>query len=169
MMKERYEGKVWKFGDNVSTDSIAPGRLMYLRSNPEEYSKHVLEDANPDFSNNVKYGDFIVAGNNFGCGSSREIAPLIIKISGVAAILSKSFGRIFYRNAINNGMLLIECDTDKIYEGDVLFVDINKGEVRKKGDQSFKLSFNLQETEKTIINEGGLLEYITKYKSLDNI
>ena len=168
-MKEICEGKAWKFGDNVSTDSIAPGRLTYLRSDPEEFSKHVLEDANPDFPKNVKPGDFIVAGNNFGCGSSREIAPLIIKIAGVAAVLAKSIGRIFYRNAINNGMLLIECDTDKISEGDILIVDMSKGEIRKKGDQSFKLSFKPQETEKAITNEGGLLEYIAKYKSFDNL
>lgn len=169
MIKDRYEGKAWKFGDNVSTDSIAPGRLLHLRSNPEEYAKHVLEDAKPEFPLNVKPGDFIVAKTNFGCGSSREIAPLIIKLSGVAAVLAKSFGRIFYRNAINNGMLLIECDTDKINEGETLIIDINKGEITKKDDKNFKETFNLQNTEKVIINGGGLLEYINKNNSLDGI
>lgn len=168
MIKEKCEGRAWKFGDNVSTDSIAPGRLMYLRSKPEEYAKHVLEDARPEFTKNLKPGDFIVAGNNFGCGSSREIAPLIIKISGVEAVIAKSFGRIFYRNAINNGMLLIQCDTDQIIEGDTLLVDINKGEITKKEDHNLKLSFNLTNTEKMIINGGGLLDYISTHNSLND-
>ncbi len=169
MLKGRYEGKAWKFGDNVSTDSIAPGRLMHLRSNPEEFAKHVLEDANPEFPKNVKPGDFIVADSNFGCGSSREIAPLIIKLSGVAAVLAKSFGRIFYRNAINNGMLLIECDTGKIKEGDMLIVDFDKAEITKKDDKEFRETFNLQKTEKVIVNAGGLLDYISSNNSLDDI
>ncbi len=168
-MQERFTGKTWKFGDNVSTDSIAPGRLMYLRSQPEEYAKHVLEDANPEFSQKVKKGDLIVGGNNFGCGSSREIAPLIIKISGVAAILSKSFGRIFYRNAINNGMLLIQCETDRIAEGDTLTIDTEKREITKEGDPAFRISFQLGEIEKRILREDGLLKYIDKYQSLDRL
>ena len=142
---------------------------MHLRSNPNEYAKHVLEDARPDFHENVKPGDLIVAGNNFGCGSSREIAPLIIKLSGVGAVLAKSFGRIFYRNAINNGMLLIECDTDSINEGDVLLIDMHKGKILKKDDQSFEIAFNLQKTEKTIIDKGGLLEYISTHGSLNEV
>ena len=106
------KGKAFKFGDGISTDHIAPapGRLFHLRSNLEEFSKHVLEDADPDFAKNMKKGDFVVAGNNFGLGSSREHAPQIIKIAGVGAVIAKSFARIFYRNAINIGLLLIECD-----------------------------------------------------------
>jgi len=160
------KGKVWKFQGHVSTDSIAPGRLIHLRSKPEEYAKHVLEDANPNFVKKVKKDDFIVAGNNFGCGSSREIAPLIIKISGVGAILAKSFGRIFYRNAINNGMLLIQCDTDQIHEGETLKINVDKGEITKKEDPQFKIYFKLGEVEKKILKEGGLLNYIEKYNSL---
>lgn len=169
MIKDRYEGKAWIFGKNVSTDSIAPGRLLSLRSNPQEYAKHVLEDARPEFSQNVQAGDFVVAQTNFGCGSSREIAPLIIKLSGVAAVLAKSFGRIFYRNAINNGLLLIECDTDRINDGDMLIIDTNKGEITKRNDKEFRVTFNLQNTEKLIINGGGLLEYISKNNSLESI
>lgn len=167
MIKDKLEGRVWKLGDNVSTDSIAPGRLLHLRSNPQEYAKHVLEDARPDFPESVKPGDLIVAGNNFGCGSSREIAPLIIKLSGVGAVLAKSFGRIFYRNAINNGMLLIECNTDEINEGDIVQVNINTGEIKKKDNKVFKEKFDLQKTEKVIIGSGGLLDYIEKNGSLD--
>ncbi len=167
MIQDIYKGKAWKFSSNVSTDSIAPGRLLSLRANPEEYAKHVLEDARPEFSQNVAKGDFVVAAKNFGCGSSREIAPLIIKLSGVAAVLAKSFGRIFYRNAVNNGMLLIECDTDQVGDGDILIVDIKKGVIRKENDPAFALPFTLSEKEIKIINEGGLLNYVEKYNSLD--
>ena len=120
------KGKAFKFGDDISTDHIAPGRLFHLRSNLPELAKHVLEDADPDFASKMNKGDFVVAGNNFGLGSSREHAPQIIKIAGVGAVLAKSFARIFYRNAINIGLLLIECDTDKINASDELEIDIKK-------------------------------------------
>ena len=167
MIRDSIQGRAWKFGSNVSTDSIAPGRLISLRANPQEYAKHVLEDARPDFVKGVKADDFIVADRNFGCGSSGEIAPIIIKLAGVGAVLSKSFGRIFYRNAINNGMLLIECDTDRIEEGDELFVDVKGRVIKKVNDPAFAMPFTLSEKEVKIINEGGLLNYIEKYNSLD--
>lgn len=167
MIRDKIKGRAWKFGSNVSTDSIAPGRLISLRANPKEYAKHVLEDARPEFAGGVKTDDFIVADRNFGCGSSREIAPLIIKEAGVGAVLSKTFGRIFYRNAINNGMLLIECDTDQIQEGDELLVDIENRVIRKENDPSFEMKFQLSEKEIKIVSEGGLLNYIEKYHSLD--
>lgn len=167
MIRDSIQGKAWKFGSNVSTDSIAPGRLISLRANPSEYAKHVLEDARPDFVKGVKVDDFIVADRNFGCGSSREIAPIIIKLAGVGAVLSKSFGRIFYRNAINNGMLLIECDTDRIDEGDELLLDVRNRVIRKVNDPAFEMPFVLSEKEVKIINEGGLLNYIEKYDYLD--
>ncbi|DAA93416.1 TPA: 3-isopropylmalate dehydratase, partial [Candidatus Gastranaerophilales bacterium HUM_6] len=121
------KGKAFKFGDNISTDHIAPGRLYHLRSNLPEFAKHVLEDADETFASRMKKGDFVVAGSNFGLGSSREHAPLIMKIAGVGAVLAKSFARIFYRNAINIGLLAIECDTDAIDDGDELELDIEKG------------------------------------------
>ena len=167
MIRDSIQGRAWKFGSNVSTDSIAPGRLISLRANPREYARHVLEDARPDFVRGVMPDDFIVADRNFGCGSSREIAPIIIKLAGVGAVLAKSFGRIFYRNAINNGMLLIECDTDRIAEGDELVVDVKGRVIRKTGDPDFEMPFTLSEKEVKIINEGGLLNYIEKYNSLD--
>ena len=169
MLKPTYKGKAWKFGDNVSTDSIAPGRLLHLRSNPPEFAKHVFEDVRPEFAKNVQQDDFIVAGNNFGCGSSREIAPLILKLSGVGAILAKSIGRIFYRNAINNGMLLIQCDTDTIDEGDKLLIDVANREITKEGDPDFRIHFQLGEIEKKILEEDGLLGYIDKHGSLDQL
>ena len=98
------KGTAFKFGDNISTDHIAPGRLYHLRSDLNEFAKHVLEDADETFAARMKKGDFVVAGSNFGLGSSREHAPLIMKIAGVGAVLAKSFARIFYRNAINIGL-----------------------------------------------------------------
>lgn len=166
-MVNSIQGRAWKFGSNVSTDSIAPGRLISLRANPPEYAKHVLEDARPDFVAGVQKGDFIVADRNFGCGSSREIAPIIIKLAGVSAVLSKSFGRIFYRNAINNGMLLIECDTDRIEEGDRLLVDIEHRVIKKLDDPSFEMPFTLNASEIKLIDAGGLLNYIETYHTLD--
>lgn len=166
-MKLIYHGRVWKFGDSVSTDTIAPGRYLSLRANPAEYAKHVLEAARPEFPEKVQKGDFVVAGKNFGCGSSREIAPIIIKISGVDAIIAKSFGRIFYRNAVNNGMLLIQCDTDQLNEGDLITADIQKSEIRKENSDSLTLKFVLPEKELKIIEQGGLLQYIDRFSGLD--
>jgi len=111
-------GKAFKFGDSISTDHIVPGRLLHLRSNLPELAKHVLEDADPTFVKRVAEGDFVVGGKNFGLGSSREHAPLVIKMSGVSAVLAKSVARIFFRNAINVGLPILICDTDMIGDGD---------------------------------------------------
>lgn len=167
MIKDSITGRAWKFGSNVSTDSIAPGRLISLRADPDEYAKHVLEDTRPEFAKEVRKDDFIVAEKNFGCGSSREIAPIIIQKSGIGAVLAKSFGRIFYRNAINNGMVVIECDTDRISEGDILVVDTKKRIITKQNDPDFSMPFTLSDRELKILNEGGLLNYIENHHSLD--
>ena len=161
------QGKAFKFGDNISTDHIAPGRLFHLRSNLPELAKHVLEDADPDFASKMSKGDFVVAGNNFGLGSSREHAPQIIKIAGVGAVLAKSFARIFYRNAINIGLLLIECDTDKINAGDELEIDIKQGYVLNK-TQNIKMPITpLPDVMIKLLNEGGLIEHIKKHGDFD--
>jgi len=157
------KGRAFKFGDNISTDHITPGRLAHLRSNLPELAKHVLEDADPTFASKVKAGDFIVAGSNFGLGSSREHAPLVIKMAGVSAILAKSVARIFFRNAINLGLPVLICDTDGIDDGDELEVDLSKGTVNDitKGQ---KLTFGrLPDVMLKILDEGGLLPYIQKY------
>lgn len=167
MLRDSIQGRAWMFGANVSTDSIAPGRLIGLRANEPEYAKHVLEDTRPEFVKNVKKDDFIVADRNFGCGSSREIAPRIIKLAGVGAVLSKSFGRIFYRNAINNGMLIIECDTDRIAEGDELFIDVRNRVIKKINDPAFEMPFALTEMEEKIISAGGLQAYSNNFTSLE--
>ncbi len=161
------KGGVFKFGDDISTDHIAPGRLIYLRSNLPELAKHVFEDADPIFAKRVKSGDFVVGGKNFGLGSSREHAPIIIKMSGVSAVLAKSFARIFFRNAINIGLPVLICDTDKINDGDQLEVDLEKGIINNLTNKA-QLNFNrIPQVMLRILNEGGLIPYIKKYKSLD--
>ena len=156
-------GKAWKFGDNISTDLIAPGRLFHLRSNLPELAKHVLEDADPEFTKKVQPGDFVVGGNNFGLGSSREHAPTIIKMAGVSAVLAKSFARIFYRNAINVGLPVLICDTDKIKNGDELEVDLEKGTVVNKTTGDTLRFAPLPKAMIRILNDGGLLAHIEKY------
>lgn len=157
------KGKSWKFGDDISTDHIAPGRLFHLRSNLPEFAKHVLEDADPNFASNMQKGDFVVAGNNFGLGSSREHAPQIIKLAGVNAVLAKSFARIFYRNAINIGLLLIECDTDKIDAQDEIEVDIKLGQIKNlTKNETIKIT-PLPDVMIKLLNEGGLIEHIKKH------
>ena len=156
-------GKAFKFGDGISTDHIAPGRLFHLRSNLEEFSKHVLEDADPEFASKMNKGDFVVAGNNFGLGSSREHAPQIIKIAGVGAVIVKSFARIFYRNAINIGLLLIECDTDKIDAGDELELDIKNG-ILKDITKNIEIKITpLPDVMIKLLGDGGLIEHLKKH------
>jgi len=157
------KGKVFKFGDDISTDLIAPGRYFHLRSNLPEMAKHVLEDADTTFASKVQKGDFVVGGENFGLGSSREHAPTIIKLAGVSAVLAKSFARIFYRNAINVGMPALICDTDKISAGDELEVDLEKGEI-KDITNGVALKFApLPKAMIHILNDGGLIDHIQKH------
>lgn len=158
-----YRGKAFKFGDNISTDHIAPGRLFHLRSNLEEFAKHVLEDADETFASKMQKGDFVVAGNNFGLGSSREHAPQIIKIAGVRAVLAKSFARIFYRNAINIGLLLIECDTDKIAANDEIEVDIKTGIVKNLTQNTEIKIAPLPDVMIKMLEDGGLIEHLKKH------
>jgi len=156
-------GKAFKFGDGISTDHIIPGRHAHIRSNLPELAKHVLEDADPTFVSRVKEGDFIVAGSNFGLGSSREHAPLVIKMAGVSAILAKSVARIFFRNAINLGVPVLICDTDGINDGDELEVDLYTGIV-KDVTSGQKLTFGkIPQVMLRILDEGGLIPYIKKH------
>lgn len=157
------KGKAWKFGNNISTDLICPGRYAYLRSNLQELANHTLEDARADYAPNVKPGDFVIAGSNFGLGSSREHAPTIIKISGASAVLAKSFARIFFRNSINVGLPAIQCDTDKIEEEDELEVNLSKGTI-KNVTKGIELSFPpLSKAMTNILNDGGLVAHIQKH------
>jgi 3-isopropylmalate/(R)-2-methylmalate dehydratase small subunit len=156
-------GKAFKFGDNISTDLISPGRYFHLRSNLPELAKHVMEDADPSFASRVKPGDFIAAGKDFGLGSSREHAPLVIKMAGVSAVLAKSAARIFFRKAFNIGLPLLICDTDKINDGDELEIDLKAGTIKNLSTGAEVTFGKVPEVMLEILEEGGLVPYIKKY------
>ena len=157
------KGRAFKFGDGISTDHIIPGRYASLRSNLPELAKHVLEDADPTFASRVKPGDFVVGGQNFGLGSSREHAPLVIKMAGVSAILAKTVARIFFRNAINLGLPVLICDTDKINDGDELEIDLAAGTVKDITNGQVLTFGKIPDVMLKILDEGGLIPYIKKY------
>ncbi|MDD5600831.1 MAG: 3-isopropylmalate dehydratase small subunit [Actinomycetota bacterium] len=160
-------GRSFKFGDDISTDLIAPGRYFHLRSDLPELAKHVLEDADPEFASKIKEGDFVVAGKNFGLGSSREHAPAIMKIAGVGAVLAKSFARIFFRNCINIGLPALVCNTDSIDDGDVLEINLGEGIITDK-TKNLEIKFNpLPEVMIKILNDGGLVNHIEKNKGFN--
>jgi 3-isopropylmalate/(R)-2-methylmalate dehydratase small subunit len=157
------KGKVWKFPDNISTDHIAPGRYFHLRTNLPELAKHVLEDADPEFAGKVNKGDIIAGGKNFGLGSSREHAPRIIKLAGVACVLAKSFARIFYRNATNVGLPALEVDTDRIDEGDELEIDLSAGKIKNLTKKEELQAAPMPPFMLKIIEDGGIEEHIMKH------
>jgi len=160
------KGKAWKFGDGISTDHIAPGRLFHLRSNLPELAKHCLEDARADFASQVQRGDFVVGGRNFGQGSSREHAPTVIKLCGVGAVMAKSFARIFFRNCVNVGLPALILDTDQIADGDELEVDLAAGTVRNLATGKKMSTPPLPPVMRTIIADGGLVDHIKKHGDL---
>lgn len=157
------KGRAWIFGDDISTDLIFPGRYVHLLSNMPELVKHTLCDAREDYAAGVKPGDFVVAGNNFGMGSSREQAAVIIKLSGARAVLAKSFARIFFRNAINNGLPCIEVDTDGIAEGDTLAVDFAAGILRDETNGLERRFQPLPPIMTKILADGGLIAHLQKH------
>ena len=153
------EIKIWKYGDDINTDMLFPGKYTYTCSTAEEIKPHLLEDLDPNFAKNVKAGDIILAGKNFGCGSSREQPALGLKAVGIQAVVAKSFARIFYRAAINQGLLLIECPEaiDAYQQGDEVSLDIKKGEINiNRKTFSFP---RLPDEIMAIRDAGGLLEY----------
>lgn len=156
-------GKAWKFNDNISTDLIAPGRYAHLRSDLPQLSLHTLEDAREDFPKGVQEGDFIVAGRNFGLGSSREHAPTIIKLCGVQAVIAKSIARIFFRNCINVGLPAVILDTDKIDEADELEINLETGVVINKTKNQEYTFPALPKGMQNILDDGGLLAHIKKH------
>jgi 3-isopropylmalate/(R)-2-methylmalate dehydratase small subunit len=158
------KGKTIKLGDDISTDDIIPGRFAHLRSNLPELAKHVLEDVAPGFISKVRSGDFLVAGNNFGLGSSREHAPVVIKMSGVGAVLAKSAARIFFRNAINQGLPVLLCDTDKIGDNDELEIDLTAGMIANLTSGDTSNCSKMPPIMSAILKEGGLIPYIQKHK-----
>ncbi|AEG15251.1 3-isopropylmalate dehydratase small subunit [Desulfofundulus kuznetsovii DSM 6115] len=157
------QGKAHKFGDDVNTDYIISGKYKFKTLDMRELAKHVMEDLDPDFYQKINAGDFIVAGRNFGCGSSREQAPLAIKYAGISAVLAKSFARIFFRNAINTGLPVVECDTDRIEPGDELMVDLSTGVITNKTKGLTIAAKPLPPVMIKILNDGGLVAHFRKY------
>ena len=155
-------GKVYRFGDNINTDYIISGKYKFKTLDMNELSKHVMEDIRPDFYKEVEKGGFIVAGENFGCGSSREQAPLVIQAAGIGAVLAQSFARIFFRNAINVGLPVVECDTSDIEEDDELKVDLEEGWVYNVTKDKRIPSTPLPPIMVRILNDGGLAEHLKK-------
>ncbi len=159
----KFGGKSHKFGNDVNTDYIISGKYKFKTLDMKELAKHVMEDLDPQFYRKVSAGDFVVAGTNFGCGSSREQAPLAIKHAGISAVLAKSFARIFYRNAINTGLPVVECDTDQIDPGDELFIDLAAGVITNKTKGSNIPVKPLPGVMLKILNDGGLAPHFRKH------
>ncbi|HHW60834.1 MAG TPA: 3-isopropylmalate dehydratase small subunit [Syntrophomonadaceae bacterium] len=154
-------GTVYKFGNDIDTDAIIPAR--YLNTfDPQELARHCMEDADAGFPDKVKRGDIIVAEKNFGCGSSREHAPIAIKGAGVSCVIAKSFARIFYRNAINIGLPILECPeaVDAIQEGDSIEVDLQSGVIKNLRTGKTFQATPFREFMQDIINKGGLINYV---------
>ncbi len=155
------EGRVWKFGDDVNTDMIIPGRYLD-RYDPRHLASHALEGANKEFAPGVKPGDVVIAGGNFGCGSSREQAVIAMKESGVSAVVAKSFSRIFYRNAINLGLLVVSSESahETFCDGEVVTVDPEAGVLRSKDGSKVARVDAIPERAAAILQAGGLIPYI---------
>ena len=157
------KGKVWKFGNNIDTDAIIPARYLNT-SDPDELAKHIMEDADKDFPDKVKKGDLIIAEANFGCGSSREHAPIAIKAAGIQAVIAKSFARIFYRNSFNIGLPIFESEeaSDKITEGDVIEVDADRGTIKNLTKNEEYTAKPIPPFMQELIAAGGLIEWTKK-------
>ena len=167
------KGKAIRIGDNISTDDIIPGRFAHLRSNLPELAKHVLEDAAPEFTSKARAllakGEgraVLVAGKNLGLGSSREHAPVVIKMAGVGAILAKSAARIFFRNAMNQGLPVLLCDTDRIGDGDDLEINVTDGKIVDLTSGATLICSKMPPIMSAILEEGGLIPYVQKHRDL---
>jgi 3-isopropylmalate/(R)-2-methylmalate dehydratase small subunit len=159
----RFQGKTWKFPDDVDTDVIIPARYL-MTQDPDELAEHVMEDIEPEFASKVEKGEIIVAGKNFGCGSSREHAPIAIKAAGVSCVIAESFARIFYRNAINIGLPIVECPeaVQECEAGDILEVDTSEGWVLNTRTGKSYEAKPFPDYIKDIIAAGGLMEAVAK-------
>lgn len=160
----KFEGKAVKLGDNINTDFIISGRYKFAITDMRELAKHIMEDIDPDFPKKINPGHTVlIAGSNFGMGSSREQAPLVIKESGIVAVIAKSFARIFFRNGFNIGLPLIEMDTDQINENDSLKIDLNKGIVKNLSTNKEFTIKPLPAFMQKLIEEGGIVNYLKKH------
>ncbi|MFB3894852.1 MAG: 3-isopropylmalate dehydratase small subunit [bacterium] len=159
----QFKGKAWKYGDNVNTDEIIPARYLNT-SDPKELAKHCMEDIDPEFMNKIKPGDIIVAENNFGCGSSREHAPVAIKEAGISCVIANSFARIFYRNSINIGLPILECPeaVAGIKNGDELAVELSTGKITNLSTAKTYQAASFPPFMQALIKAGGLMPYVKK-------
>ncbi|MFN3479947.1 MAG: 3-isopropylmalate dehydratase small subunit [Thermodesulfovibrionales bacterium] len=157
------KGKVWRFGDDIDTDAIIPARYLNT-SDPAELARHVMEDADKDFPSKVQKGDIIVAGKNFGCGSSREHAPIAIKAAGIQAVIAKTFARIFYRNSFNIGLPIFESTeaSERIGEGDYVEIDADRGIIRNITKSEEYKARPIPPFMQELIESGGLIEWTKK-------
>ena len=156
------KGRIWKYGDDINTDVIFPGKYTYSLMEPQEMAGHSLEDLDPEFAKKVRLGDVIVAGKNFGCGSSREQAATCLKYAGIQAVIARSFARIFFRNAINQGLPVILCEeaAEKLQNGDEITLDFSLGRIRSEtGEFDFP---KLPDSVLGIMEAGGLIKYTRK-------
>jgi len=161
-MQTTFQGNSFVFGDNIDTDLIIAARYLNT-SNPTELAKHAMEDADPEFVNKISKGDIIVAGENFGCGSSREHAPVAIKAAGISCVIAKTFARIFYRNAFNTGLAILEVkESDKIKEGDKLEVDMAAGTVKNLTQNESYHFTAIPPFMMELVNAGGLMNYASE-------
>lgn len=160
------KGKAWKFGNNIDTDLIIPARYLNT-SDPAELAKYAMEDADPEWTDKMNKGDFIVAGENFGCGSSREHAPIALKAVGISAVIAKSYARIFYRNAINIGLPILESAqaAEDIKEGDEIEVDLSAGAIKNHTSGRTYKAQPFPEFMQKIIDSGGLINYLRSRRS----
>jgi 3-isopropylmalate/(R)-2-methylmalate dehydratase small subunit len=160
------QGRVWKFSDNIDTDVIIPYKYKARSIDPKELAEHCMEGIDPEFSKKVKKGDFIVAGRNFGCGSSREQAPVAIKACGISAVIAESFARIFYRNAINIGLPAIICKgvSKETNEGDLMELDLSEGIVRNLSTGKVMKANKQPEFLERMLKAGGLIEYYKRFR-----
>jgi 3-isopropylmalate/(R)-2-methylmalate dehydratase small subunit len=162
-MDSLIRGRAWKFGDGISTDHIIPGRYYHLRGDLPALAQHAMEDADPAFAEEAKHGDLIVAGKNFGQGSSREHAALVLRERGIRAILASSFARIFFRNAVNVGLVPIICDTDGFQKGDEVEADLGAGVVRNLTQGLDRSFVPLPHVMEAILSDGGLVPHLIKH------
>lgn len=162
----KFRGKVWKFGDNIDTDAIIPARYL-VSSDPAFLAAHCMEDADPEFVKKISVSDIIVAGENFGCGSSREHAPIAIKTAGISCVIAKSFARIFYRNAFNIGLPIFESKElwDRVSDGQEIEVDGDNGSIRILDSNRGPLRIEpIPPFMQELVSDGGLMKHITKKK-----
>lgn len=160
-----FAGKIFKFGDDINTDWIISGRYKFSITDMKKLSQYLFEDIRPNFAKELIPGEsIVVAGENFGMGSSREQAPWVIKEAGIPCVIAKSFARIFFRNAFNIGLPLIEADTSSLQEGDKILINLNKGRIINTRDNSETKFLPWDNFRKDLINSAGIINYLKKYK-----